>query len=476
MKNKYIMKGKVKVAFIHLAGFESKHALFRVPPLTFQCLAAVTPLDVEIVLIDESFEAIDFDIEVDIVGISVILPFSQKAYFVAECFKNKGVTVVLGGHHVTAMPDEAIKFADTIVIGEGDLVWPDLIYDYKRGALKSVYKSKELADLAFLPQPRKDLISLKTKYYSISNSVLATRGCPHACTYCSIKYTFPGFRKRPVKDVIEDIENSIGNFLQKKIFIFWDDNIVGDKEYAYELFGEMVHLHKYWISQATLADFASDKKMVQLASKSGCKGIFCGIESINQSSLQNVNKNINDVRKYKKYIEILHDNGISVDAGMMIGFDDDDKRIFEQTLETAIKLNIDIMNLVLVTPYPGTPLFKKLEKEQRLLHKDWSLYDAHHVVFKPKNMSPNELLEGWHWTRKEFYKLGLIGKRVLNSGAPSWITLPHNLSTRRYVKMESKNKLDYSTVQQEIRVLKNGKYEKKKEEFIKIKKSTFENI
>jgi radical SAM superfamily enzyme YgiQ (UPF0313 family) len=181
------------------------------------------------------------------------------------------------------------------------------------------------------------------------------------------------------------MENSIGNFLQKRMFIFWDDNIAGDRMYLKELFRAITPLRKYWIAEATLNDIASDPELVALAAKSGCRGIFTGIESFNQQALRGVKKEFHKVSEYSDYIKRLHDNGICVTAGIMIGFDEDDKSVFDRTLETAIKLNIDVISLVMVTPYPNTPLFAKLEGEGRLLHHDWSLYDGYHAVFVPKH-------------------------------------------------------------------------------------------
>jgi len=239
------------------------------------------------------------------------------------------------------------------------------------------------------------------------------------------------------------------------MFIFWDDNLVGDRAYAAELFRAIAPLERYWIAEATLHDFAGDEELVRLAAESGCRGIFCGIESFNQEALKGVKKTFNKVTQYRDYIQRLHDHGICVDAGMMIGFDEDDPSIFDRTLETAIQLDIDIMNLVIVTPYPGTKLFAQMEREGRLLHRDWSRYDGHHVVFRPQRMSAEELEEGWHRVRKEFYSLSSIWKRIRSSGAAPWITVHHNLSTRRFVGLESRRftdaGFDYSTVVTEIR-------------------------
>jgi len=447
------MASDFRVQLIHLAGFESRHAVFRIPPQTFPVLAAATPEDVQLELVDESVAPIDFDADVDLVGISVILPFAPKAYEVARRFRERGVAVVLGGHHVTALPEEAARHADAIVVGEGDLVWPQLLADFRRGELAPRYDGGTVSDLGALPPPRTDLID--PRHYSIANSVVASRGCPYNCAYCCIRTTAGRYRKRPIEDVVRDMAAAQGNVLQRKMFIFWDDNLTGDREYAKALFRAIAPLGKRWIAEATLHDFTADAELVELAAASGCRGLFCGIESFNQEALRGVRKGFNKVARFRESIQLLHDHGICVDAGMMIGFDEDDESIFDRTLETAIALDIDIMNLVLVTPYPATKLFAEMAAAGRLLHRDWSRFDGHHVVFRPARMSPDTLEAGWHRVRSEFYRMGSIARRVWRSGAAPWIVLPHNLSTRRFVQMESRRFADeafeYSTVVREIR-------------------------
>jgi radical SAM superfamily enzyme YgiQ (UPF0313 family) len=339
------------------------------------------------------------------------------------------------------------------VVGEGDRVWPRLLKDFQDGALQPVYRGGTVEDLSNLPPPRTDLFD--PRHYSIANSVIASRGCPHSCAYCCVQATAGQYRKRPIEQVVRDMAAAQGNVLQRKMFIFWDDNLAGDPEYAKALFRAITPLGKYWIAEATIHDFAGDPELVALASKSGCRGLFCGIESFNQEALRGVGKGFNKVGRYQDYIQLLHDHGICVDAGMMVGFDEDDESIFDSTLETAIALDIDIMNLVLVTPYPGTKLFTKMEQEGRLLHRDWSRYDGHHVVHRPARLSVEALERGWHRVRSEFYRIGSIARRAWRSGAAPWIVVPHNLSTRRFVRMESRRfsdaAFDYSTVVREIR-------------------------
>ena len=254
---------------------------------------------------------------------------------------------------------------------------------------------------------------------------------------------------------MRDMAAAQGNLLQRKMFIFWDDNLTGDRDYAKALFRAIAPLGKRWIAEATLHDFTADAELVELAAKSGCRGLFCGIESFNQEALRGVRKGFNKVARYRESIQLLHDHGICVDAGMMIGFDEDDESIFDRTLETAIALDIDIMNLVLVTPYPATKLFAEMASAGRLLHRDWSRYDGHHVVFRPAQMSPDGSKRAGTGCARSSTAMGSIARRVWRSGAAPWIVLPHNLSTRRFVRMESRRfddeAFEYSTVVREIR-------------------------
>jgi radical SAM superfamily enzyme YgiQ (UPF0313 family) len=419
----------MKIEFIHLAKRDNKK-LHQAAPLTFPTLAAVTPAYAEVSITDEALHAIDFDKSIDIVGITVILPFAPRAYEVSAEFRERGVTVVLGGPHVTSLPEEAQNHADAIVIGEADEIWPAIIDDFRKGRLKKIYRQQGPTNLNNIPAPRRDILP---KGYTLGNSVMATRGCPYQCSYCSIHQVFPGYRKRPIGDVIAEIDELDGdNLIDKKLFIFWDDNIVAHVGYSKKLFKEIIPLKRHWISQSVMS-IGQDKELVKLAGKSGCVGLFLGVESFNQKTLQEMNKSHNKLQKLKDTVQLLHDQGISVYAGIMFGFDDDDRSVFEKTLEIVTKLNIDLVNPTIVTPYPRTPLFDLIEKEKRFLTKDWSRFDGTNVVFRPKKMRPQELLEGWHWMRKEFYSRGSILRRLLQSHTALWLTLPMNIASRKFI-------------------------------------------
>lgn len=424
----------MKVEFIILARGTDRKFLgelktYRTAPLTLAILAGITPPEIEVSITDEAIEPINFDKEIDLVGITLILPFAPRGYEIAKKFRERGVKVVLGGPHPTIMPEEAIEHADSVVIGEGDSVWPTFLEDFKKKRLKKFYKNKKPVNLSGLPAPRRDLFNAKK--YLILNSTYATRGCTFDCNFCSIKKIIPDYRTRPVPEVIKEIETFGGNYFHRKNFIFWDDNLVGNRENAKKLFKELIPLKKKWFGQGTIK-IGEDRELAQLASQSGCKGFFIGLESFEEETLIDMNKKANKISKYKESIKRLHDLGIFVTSGIMVGFDHDKKDVFERTLEMLIELNIDDIACYIVTPIPKTPLFNRLEKDGRLLTKDWSKYDQNRVVFRPKNMSVAELEYGFHWLRSEFYSFKSIAKRLFFSRTFLHAAITMNLVGRKY--------------------------------------------
>ena len=267
------------------------------PPLTTAYLAAMFPPDANVTIRHEQIRPVDYEIDVDLIALTFLSSNAFRAYNIADRFRERGVTVIMGGCHVSILPDEAIQHADAIVIGEAENVLPALIDDFKRGSLKPVYKSEKPHSLKGLPFPRYDLIE---KEFYFNHPVEATRGCPYRCSFCSIKSVNYGFRVRPLDEVIHDISSyDEGNWLQSKTVWFWDSNLIGNKEYAKALFRKMIPLKKWWFSQLSV-DMAQDKELMRLAAESGCIGVFLGIESFTQESLKNIKKNQNKVADYKK--------------------------------------------------------------------------------------------------------------------------------------------------------------------------------
>lgn len=359
----------------------------------------------EISLVDEYNQKIPFDEKFDLIAITVNTPNASHCYEISEEFRTRGSKVVFGGPHSTLLPHEAIQFCDYIIIGEAEETWPQFLEDFYVNKANKEYKADKEIYLEDIPVPRRDLIKGR---FLTNGSVFATRGCPYQCRYCNLKQIyFNSFRSRPTEQVIEDIKS-----IPSKYFVFWDDNFLGDKEYAKKLMKKLSGLNKKWAAQVTL-EACEDVELLKLAKNSGCIYFFVGLESFSEDSLLSVNKTINNVDKYKEVIDLIHKNGISIQAGIIFGFDTDTKDIFKKTLEACIHLGIDGVTASILTPLPRTPIYHQLKKENRLISTDWTYYNGKtRVAFIPKNMSAEELFDGYMWFRKEFYSVKSILKRL----------------------------------------------------------------
>lgn len=379
----------------------------RFPSLALANIAALTPIEDEIIVIDEQISPIDYNLDIDLVAISVNTSIVNRAYEIADNFKKKGIKVVFGGLHPSLMPKESLKHADSIIVGDADGMWEQLIKDFKKNKLRKEYINNQKRDLKYLPVPKWKIF--KGMGYISTNFVETSRGCHHHCKFCSTSPFYHHMhRTRPIEDVIRDIKN-VKSFPKKFIF-FVDDNIIGDKEYAKRLFKALIPLNIYWISQATV-DIGEDEQLVKLAAKSGCFGLFLGFESISKTNLDLMGKKHNLVNKYKKSVNLLHKYGIGIEAGFIFGLDKDNKSIFKHTFNFLKKTNIESFLAIYLTPIPGTILYDEFKKQKRLITNDYSKYDFRHIVFKPKNMASQEVYNGVSWITKEFYSKKLVFKR-----------------------------------------------------------------
>lgn len=383
---------------------------FSFPRLTLPLLAALTPSQHSIRLIDESVEDIDFDADVDLVGISLLTFLAPRGYEIADRFRERGIKVVLGGMHASALPEEALVHADAVVVGEAEEIWPTLLEDFQRGELKRIYKFGRRPSLQGLPRPRLDL--LKREGYLNANCVQATRGCPFGCDFCAVTDFFGNsYRLRPIDEVVEEVASLPG-----RGFVFVDDNIAGNRAYAKELFSALIPLGKSWGSQCHLG-LADDSELLSLAAKSGCSHMFIGVESISQANLKGVRKSFNKVSKYEESIARFHDQGIVVNAGMIFGLDEDDDSVFPTTVEFLEKNRVELTLFNILTPLPGTRLYARLEEEGRIIDREWSHYDGRHVVFRPKRMSPETLSDGFFWAFHHLYSWRSMLTRLPRSKA-----------------------------------------------------------
>jgi radical SAM superfamily enzyme YgiQ (UPF0313 family) len=381
---------------------------FRHTRLSLLAVAAATPPDWEVKIVDEYVNPIDFSSNPTCVGISFMTAGAPRAYEIAREFRCLGIPVLAGGFHPTFLPEEVLRHFQSVCIGDAEPVWPKMLRDLERGELKQVYRSDPLLSLRGLPPLRRDL--LNPQEYLTQNSVQTSRGCPNRCTFCSITSFYGGYyRHRPVEEVLEEISGLPG-----KLVIFIDDNLVADRSYALKLFSGLRPLKRNWYSQADLT-IARDAELLEAAVESGCKGLFVGLESLSSENLRKVGKEFYLAESYLQGIETLHQAGIAVEAGIIFGFDEDGPEVFDRMLSFLKESRIELAQITPLTPLPGTPLYLQLEQEGRILTKDWSYYDFFHVVYQPKRISPEELQTGMDEVVRRFYSLREILERAISS-------------------------------------------------------------
>ena len=399
----------------------------RYQPLTLTTLAALIPPDINVhlLLIDEGIQGVPEGLDVDLVGLTVITGTAPRAYELSRRFRSRGISTVLGGPHVTLVPDDAQPNADSIVVGYAEDSWPQLLRDFIAGKMRRRYDQAPDLDLSRRPFPRRDLLpSLRF----LTDSVFeATRGCVHNCDFCVVPSAWG--RKplqKPVPDVVGDIRQH-----GKSKAIFIDLNLIADREYAIRLFTALVPLRLQWYGLATVL-LADDPELLELAAKSGCRGLLMGLESISPENLRASNKSFNSPDRFVRVVEKLHDHGIALQGCFVFGLDGDDPHVFLKTAQFAVEAKIDLPRFAIVTPFPGTSLYSRLESEGRILTRNWEFYDGQHVVFQPKRMSVSELEKGTESAWKHAYSLASIFARLPHSPAPLSVRLATNLGYRFY--------------------------------------------
>jgi radical SAM superfamily enzyme YgiQ (UPF0313 family) len=375
-------------------------------PINLPLIAGLTPENFEVKIIDENITDIDFNETPDIVGITGMTAVINRAYEIADIYRKRGTKVILGGIHVSMLPDEAMQHADAIVVGEVENVWHTLLKDFENNQLKTMYKGTAYDLSNGNGLIKRGLINKKS--YSMPNPIMTSRGCPHNCSYCSVTQ-FYGYRFRhmPVDAVIREIKS-----LDDKWIGFIDDNIYGDIKHAKELFKKMKPLGVKWVGQGDMR-IARNPELLELARESGCEWLFMGIETISTDNLKSIHKSFNMGDQYKEAIAKIKSSGIKVFGSFIFGLENDDEGVFDRTVQFGIDNKLDGANFYILTPFPGTELFGQMEKEGLLLHKDWSKYDANHVVFRHKKLTSQQLLDGLVYAYKKFYSVPSIMKRVV---------------------------------------------------------------
>lgn len=401
---------KIDLIIAYVQRYEFGHEWDFVPPITGIHLAAITPAEHEVRVFHQQVDKIELDTDADVIAISFFSGFAMAAYNLAVAFRKRGKTVVAGGPHVTYCQAEALTYFDAIVTGEAENVWPDLLRDIESGQLKQVYTGTP-CDMTDLPTPRYDLLPER---YFIKKVIQATRGCPFSCSFCTVPSLNPGFRLRPVKDVIRDASyDTFKYWWQKKVVWFWDDNLTIRRPYIRQLLQEMIPLKKWWLTQASM-DIAKDPELLDLMKASGCIGVFLGIESFGVDSLVDANKRQNKIANYSEAVKAIRKRGIAVMAGFIAGFDHDDEQSIVNMADQLMEIGIDVPFLSIMTPFRGTPIYTTLNRDGRIIEeRNWNFYNGYNVAFKPAKISEIQLLQAHRALWKKSFSPLYSFKRIL---------------------------------------------------------------
>lgn len=401
-----------------------------IPSLSLGIVAALTPPGWNIRILQEPVDQINFEEKADLVGITAVTHIAKRGYEIADGFRARGRKVVMGGIHPTVMFEEALQHCDAVCIGEAEPVWHRIIEDFCNGSLKRIYKAEKYFDFDNYIPPRRDLLSTSGAFFYSAETIEASRGCPYNCDFCSVALTHgKKIRYRKLSNIISEMEK-----INKNRIFFVDNNIIANKQKAKELFLAMPPLKKRWTAQATIS-IADDIGLVKAAAGAGCYGLLIGIENLTDKGFQKYKKSKKSFEALQNAIKILKDNGIAVLAHMVFGNDFESRESMKITLERLNRLDVASASLGILVPYPGTRFTEKLEKQNRILTKDWNLYDVHHLVFSPALFTPEEFIEEIQFIRKEFFSYRRIISRTIRYRNPA--VFGFNLSSRSHNRVGS---------------------------------------
>ena len=382
-----------------------KHVL--TPTLALTSIAGSTPEEWAVSYWDENLLQghIPYERIPQVVGITVHLTFAKRAYEIARFYRERGSIVVLGGLHALSCPEELLPHADIIVKGEGVKIWPQVLEDIKTGDFQKIYDGRFDRTYDSEPNPKRRILPKES--FLTSTSVIATRGCSNRCDFCYLStqgLKMPYSAKRP-EQIAEEIREEGTPYT-----VFTDNNLAMDHQYLRRLCSALEPLEVMWNSAVTI-DVTNDESLVKAMALSGCTGVFIGLESLNNQNILDANKHSPHTDDYADRVKLLHDYGINVNGSFVFGFDHDTPEVFEQTIKWVEKNKLACATFHILTPYPGTPLFKQMEREGRILHKDWEKYDTAHVVFKPRQMTTEQLQQGYDEVYRRLFSLRSIWRR-----------------------------------------------------------------
>ena len=402
------------------------------PSLALLTLANLTPKEHEVIIENENVESINFDEKVDLVAITVTVDVMNRAIEIAKEFRKRSVKVVAGGIHITADPKGAYGYFDAICVGMAERIWQRILFDAQNDSLNEIYNGMLSISGQEIVSPDYDIID--NSKYLYTNIISTSRGCPFECDFCynSSQSVHKAYINRPIEDVIREIKT-----LRTRHIMFIDDNFIGNPSWTKKFLAQIKPLGlKY--NAAVTSNIVDMPDILDDLKESGCQSLFIGFESINDKAIDSVNKVQNSVGKYERLVEELHKRGIMINASFVFGLDEDDSSVFEKTLDWIVKNKIETVTSHILTPYPGTRLYENLHKQGRITDFDLSKYNTANVVYRPKNMTQEELYKGYLWIYKEVYSFKNIIKRLPNS-KKQWIPyLAFNLLYRRFGKLTEK--------------------------------------
>ncbi len=417
---------------------ESVPGWLRMPQLSLSIIAALTPRGHEVVIAEEEDGPLPVEDQWDVVGITSMTATAPRAYELSLLFRNRGARVVLGGIHPSVLPEEAAQYADAVVVGEAEGLWPQVLFDIKHNRLKKVYRNWQ-PDISDSPLPVRKKKRSILGFPPVVMPIMFSRGCPNDCEFCCVHRVY-GRRQRfiPIESIVKDIAQSGSTKL-----LFLDDNIGGVRPYALKLFKALEPLRVIWGGQAS-ARLILDDELFRAAVRSGCRALFIGVETIELAARRKLRKSLSTISLYEEAIKRCRESGVLFHGSFIFGLDEESPDVFERTLDFLLRNNVPSIASNILTPYPGTYLFDRLMREGRILHTNWSYYDHGTVSFEPKNMHPEELSEKYLDFTERFYSLSSIRRRAwAQLRVKPLMFLGMNIAFRRVIRVNREHARKY---------------------------------